>query len=103
MAGDFEWVDLGPSGLRATAIRLPRAEMGFLKHLYESWEGVAITRTVATLASTDEIVAAIVCTPDFEAQADAILIDHVQRSAADFGPEALPSSCREDWFLREWS
>ncbi len=103
MASGFQWVDLGLSGLRATALRLPRAEMGFLKHLYESWEGVAITRTVATLAETDEIVAAIVCTPDFEEQADAILSDHVRRSAAEFRPETLPASCREDWFLREWS
>ena len=86
-----------------TAVFIPRAEMGYLKSIYESWDGVAITRMAARADAAGEILAAIVSTPDLMAEADAILSDYASRAGVAPKPAVLPPSCHEDWFLREWA
>src|SRR5581483_11070535 len=87
------WTDLGAAGLSACALRVRRRDIAYFKYLFESYEGVAIVRTVETVDPATAVIA-VLATPDHVACADEIL-PAVARAA-------LPAVCREDWFLVEW-
>jgi len=100
-AGTGWWL-LADAVLWARVIRVRREDIAFFKHLFESYEGVAIVRTVETLGDgTVEI--AVLATADFRDETDAILADVAARGAPGFLPAPLPPACTEDWFLREWA
>jgi len=94
------WEPLVAAGLWARALRIPKAEVAFWKHLYESFEDVAIVRTAQNVE--DDAIVAIIAPPDFVGEAEAILDDVLHRGARAVSAE-LPQSCREDWFLAEWA
>jgi hypothetical protein len=50
-------------------LRLPRAEIAYVKFVFESYEGVAVVRTLDRRAATLVVLAV----PDFEAQARAVV------------------------------
>jgi hypothetical protein len=84
------------------AIRVARGDIAFFKYLFESYEGVAIVRTVQTI-DRDNIVIAVLATDDFVAEADAILADVERFGSPPFTKVRLPAVCEEDWFLEQWS
>lgn len=94
------WVELTGAGLHALAFRTPRCDVAFWKHLYESFEDVAIIRTAAH--DGEEAILAVVAPPDFLEEARAILDDVIRRGTPPVSPAELPVGCREDWFLAEW-
>ena len=85
----------------ARAIRTRRADVAFWKHLFESFEDVAIVRTAAN--EGEDAIVAIVAPPDFVDEAEAILRDVVRRGSSRAMAAELPASCRQDWFLAEWT
>jgi hypothetical protein len=95
------WVELPAAGLWARALRTAKVEVAFFKHLFESYEEVALVRTAATVG--DDVILAVVAPPDFTAVADEILLDVARRGSPALEPAELPESCREDWFLEEWA
>jgi len=95
------WTPLRGAELWARVIRVARQEIAFFKFLFESYEGVAIIRTVATLDGGDRLIA-ILATADFIAETEAILDDVRARGAPAFTSAALPAVCSEDWFLSTW-
>lgn len=96
------WSLLGDAALWARVIRVAREDIAYFKHLFESYEGVGLVRTVETRDDrTVEI--AILATGDFVAEADAILADVAAHGAPPFSGAPLPRVCTEDWFLREWT
>jgi hypothetical protein len=50
-------------------LRLPREEIAYVKFVFESYEGVAVVRTLDRRAAT----LAVLAVPDFEAQARAVV------------------------------
>jgi len=50
------WTRLGSAGLDARALLVSRRDIAFWKHLFESYEGVAILRTVETLDEEHAII-----------------------------------------------
>jgi hypothetical protein len=96
------WSLLADAALWARVIRVQREDIAFFKHLFESYEGVAIVRTVET-RDDGTVLIAILATADFLAETDAILADVAARGAPAFATAPLPRACTEDWFLREWA
>lgn len=97
-----DWTHLGSAGLVARALRVARREVSYFKYLFESYEGVAIVRTVATI-DRDTTVIAVLATPDLAPEAEAILRDVERAGGPVMRAEALPAACREDWFLAAWA
>lgn len=94
------WEELSAAELWARAIRVPRADVAFWKHLYESFEDIAIVRTALNVE--EDAIIAIIAPPDFITDAEAVYRDVLDRGMrAD--PAPLPAACREDWFLTEWA
>lgn len=88
--------------LWARVLRVAREDIAYFKFLFESYEGVAIIRTVETLAD-GAVLIAVLATGDFRAETDGILDDVRARGAPGFTPAALPDVCNEDWFLATWA
>jgi hypothetical protein len=95
------WSRLRDAELWARVIRVAREDIAYFKVLFESYEGVAIIRTVETL-DDGSVLIAVLATADFRGETDAILDDVRRRGAPDFTPAALPDVCNEDWFLSTW-
>lgn len=95
------WSRLSDAGLVAKAIRVQRVEIAYFKYLFESYEGVAIVRTVRT-EGRETAVIAILATPDFVAEAETILRDVETTGSPEFELVPLPPECTEDWFLATW-
>lgn len=95
------WSLLADAELWARVIRVAREDIAYFKFLFESYEGVAIIRTVETRAD-GEVIIAVLATADFRAETDAILDDVHARGAPAFVPADLPDVCNEDWFLSTW-
>jgi hypothetical protein len=87
--------------LWARAIRITREDLAFFKSLYETYEGVALIRTVEN-PGDGSVVIAILATADFRGETDAILADIASRGAPPFTTVSLPAVCTEDWFLSAW-
>lgn len=100
MTAPAGWERLAAAGLWARAIRVPRSDVAYWKHLYESFEDVAIVRTALNV--DDDAIVAIIAPPDYVADAEAILDDATNRGMSVDEAE-LPPACREDWFLAEWA
>jgi len=81
-------------GLTPIFLRLAPADIALVKFLFESYEGVAICRTVDRRAA---IIVALVSS-DFLAAAHAILDDLRSSVAVEEIPP--PSDAGEDWLLR---
>lgn len=96
------WEALDAAGLWARGLEIPRSEVAYWKHLYESFEHVAIVRTARNVAD-DAAIVAIIAPPDFVAEAHAILEDALSRGTPRAEAAPLPDECREDWFLLEWA
>jgi len=96
------WTRLGSAGLDARALLVARRDIAFWKHLFESYEGVAILRTVETL-DEDRAVVALLATPDATGDASAILESVEAEGSPAFADAPLPAVCREDWFLAAWA
>lgn len=95
------WTPLRGAELWARVLRVVRSDIAFFKFLFESYEGVAIIRTVENLAD-GEVLIAVLATADFVAEVDAILADVAARGTPPFAGAALPRVCSEDWFLSAW-
>ncbi len=95
------WEELVAAGLWARAIRTPRSAAAFWKHLYESFEDVAIVRTA--LRDGDDAILVIIAPPDFVTDAEAILAEVVRLGTPPVASASLPDACRTDWFLAEWA
>jgi hypothetical protein len=100
--GRFAWVALREAGLMATALRTRRREIAFLKHVFESCEGLGFTRMVSVSDDGDLATLAIVATPDYVQEATELLEALLARAGFLLVPADLPRICREDWFLSEW-
>jgi hypothetical protein len=100
-AADSAWTLLAGAGMCARVLRVLRGDIAFFKFLFESYEGVAIIRTVETL-DDGHVLIAVLATPDFAAETDAILDDVNARGTPPFTSAALPPACTEDWFLSTW-
>jgi len=101
-ADDPRWSLLGDAALWARVIRVQREDIAYFKHLFESYEGVAIVRTVETRGD-GTVAIAVLATADFRDETDAILSDVAARGAPGFLPAPLPPVCTEDWFLHAWT
>jgi hypothetical protein len=72
-------------------LRLPRQEIAYVKFIFESYEGVAVVRTLDRRAATVVVLAA----PDFEAQARAVVQALVAEGVCEeTGP---PAGWDGDW------
>lgn len=100
-APDGRWTVLRDAELWARVLRVAREDIAYFKFLFESYEGVAIIRTVET-ASDGSVLIAVLATADFRGETDAILDDVAARGAPGFAVAALPDVCTEDWFLSTW-
>jgi hypothetical protein len=98
----FHWVELREAGLVATALRTRRAEIAFLKHMFESCEGLGFTRMVSVSDDRELATIAVVATPDYTAEVTGLLEFLVAHDGFFLAPTELPQVCREDWFLSEW-
>lgn len=96
------WHSLDDAGLLATGIRVERAQIAFLKHILEACEGLGFTRMVAASPGSREAVLAVVVTPDFEAEAEALLSALGERDGFVLKPAELPPVVFSEWFLEEW-
>lgn len=96
------WESLDAAGLWARGLEIPRADVAYWKHLYESFEHVAIVRTARNVGD-DAAIVAIIAPPDFVGEAQAILDDALSRGTRRVEAAPLPDECREDWFLLEWA
>lgn len=52
---------------------------------------------------TEEATLAIVSTPDFRLEAEQLLHSLAREVSFAISSAPLPASCREDWFLAEWT
>lgn len=95
----WEW--LGAAELWVRPIRTGRADVAYWKHLYESFEDVALVRTAAN--EGDDAILAILAPADFVTEAERILAEVIALGAPRVGAADLPAKCREDWFLEEWA
>ena len=98
------WSPLAQAGLVARALRVPRREVAYFKYLFESYEGLAIVRTVRTLAGSGggDVIIAVLAPEAMAAEAEAILAAERCTGASCWEPQSLPPECREDWFLERW-
>lgn len=101
LATSGAWHLLRDAELWARVIRVARGDIAYFKFLFESYEGVALIRTVESLAD-GSVVIAILATGDFRGETDAILADVAEHCAPAFAPADLPAACTEDWFLSTW-
>jgi hypothetical protein len=83
-----------PAGLKPIFLRVAPTDIALIKFLFESYEGVAIVRTVDRRAA---VIVALV-SRDFLAVARAILDDVRARVAIEEIPP--PADAGEDWLLR---
>jgi len=83
-----------PAGLEPIFLRVAPADIALIKFLFESYEGVAVVRTVDRRAA---VIVALV-SRDFLAVARAILDDVRARVAIEEIPP--PADAGEDWLLR---
>ena len=83
-----------PAGLEPIFLRLAPTDIALIKFLFESYEGVAVVRTVDRRAA---VIVALV-SRDFLAVARAILDDLSGRVAIEEIPP--PDEAGEDWLLR---
>lgn len=95
------WHDLRDAELWARVIRVAREDIAYFKFLFESYEGVALIRTVET-PGDGSVVIAILATGDFRDETDAILADVARHGSPEFAVAELPAVCTEDWFLSTW-
>ena len=95
------WEYLDPAELWVRVIRTGRADVAYWKHLYESFEDVALIRTAAN--EGNDALLAILAPADFVADAQAILDEVLALGAPRAEPAELPERCRLDWFLDEWA
>jgi hypothetical protein len=95
------WTPLRNAELWVRVLRVVRGDIAFFKFLFESYEGVAIIRTVETL-DDGHVLIAVLATADFRGETDAILADVGERGTPAFAPAALPAVCNQDWFLSTW-
>ena len=95
------WHDLRDAELWARVIRVAREDIAYFKFLFESYEGVALIRTVEKRAD-GSVVIAILATADFRGETDAILADVARHGSPAFTVAELPAVCTEDWFLSTW-
>ena len=100
-AGRDGWSQLRDAALWARVLRVAREDIAYFKFLFESYEGVAIIRTVETLPDGAALIA-VLATADFVHETDAILDDVRERGAPAFAGADLPAVCNEDWFLSTW-
>jgi hypothetical protein len=99
LAGCF-WVELSRAGVHARAFRTDRSDVAFWKHLFETYEDVAVVRT-ALEDGADSIIA-LIATGDFVVEVDEILRDVLSRGTPRVESIQLPEHCRDDWFLSHW-
>ena len=66
-------------------LRLPRREIAYVKFVFESYEGVAVCRTI----DADAAIITVLTVPDFRAQADAI-IDALEAEGVCTRTDPLP-------------
>jgi len=97
-----EWHLLRDAELWARVIRVAREDIAYFKCLFESYEGVALIRSVES-QDDGTVVIAILATGDFRDETDAILADVAERGAPAFTGAPLPAACTEDWFLATWA
>jgi hypothetical protein len=83
-----------PAGLEPIFLRVAPTDIALIKFLFESYEGVAVVRTVDRRAA---VIVALV-SRDFLAVARAILDDVRARVAIEEIPP--PADAGEDWLLR---
>ncbi|MFP6664960.1 MAG: hypothetical protein VCC00_12210 [Deltaproteobacteria bacterium] len=100
--GIFRWLTLPEAGLMATALCVRRPEIAFLKHMFESCEGLGFTRMVSVSDDREFATLAIVATPDYVSEATELLASLLAHGGFFLAPTDLPKVCREDWFLSEW-
>ena len=81
-------------GLEAIFLRVARVDISLIKFLFESYEGVAVVRTIDRHAA---VIVALV-SPDFIDVARALLADLRTRTAIE--EIARPPEAGEDWLLR---
>jgi hypothetical protein len=96
------WAPLADPAVHARALRVARDDIAYFKYLFESYEGVAIVRTVETIDRYTAIIA-VLATADFVAEAEAILRDVAAAGQPPLESVALPPTCTEDWFLAAWT
>ena len=94
------WVELARAGLFARAFRTDRADVAFWKHLFETYEDVAVVRTA--LEDGSDSILALVATGDFVTEVDEILSEVLSRGTPRVEAIELPEHCRDDWFLGRW-
>ena len=95
------WTALRGAELWARTIRVARVDIAFFKSLFETYEGVAIIRTVAAYEDGSALIA-LLATADFVGETEAILDDIAARGMPAFTSAELPAVCSEDWFLSTW-
>ena len=94
------WSQLRDAELWARVLRVAREDIAYFKVLFESYEGVAIIRTVESCADGSVLIA-VLATADFRGETDAIL-DDVQATAARVRAGDAPGGLHQDWFLSTW-
>lgn len=72
-------------------LRVPRREIAYVKFVFESYEGVAVVRTL----DRHRAVLVVLTVPDFEADARAAVAALAAEGACD--PEPLPAPSDADW------
>lgn len=95
------WTFLEDAGLVAIAFRVARRDIAYFKYLFESYEDVAIVRTVETLDASSAVIA-VLAAPDQVEDAEQILAEVERSGTPAVARVELPPVCREDWFLEEW-
>ncbi len=83
------------STIRPLYLRVDAGDIAYLKFLFESYEEVAIVRTVDRHAA----IIVILVAEDFLADAQAILADAQAVVACEMLPE--PPVDKDDWLMRE--
>ena len=96
-----EWCRLRDGRTFARAIRVSRQEIAFFKHLFESYDGVGLIRTVRTGQDGTTIIA-VLAPEDYVWVAAEVLAEVRARTPAAYQSEELPPECHEDWFLESW-
>jgi hypothetical protein len=76
-------------------LRIPPRDIALLKFVFESYEGVAIVRTL----DRHEAILVVLAVPDFLDDAEKILDD--LRGQVPFERIAAPEGDPDDWLMRE--
>ena len=100
--GSEGWTRLPAAGVSACALRVAERDIAYWKNLFESYEGLAIVRTVENLAGGFAVIA-LLATPEMVAEAEAVIVDVQREDATGFERVDLPGVVRADWFLAEWT